>query len=51
MGALALGVALSLVGVLIASLFVDLRYRKYFWLLLALSNVVHHLSLEPEEIV
>jgi len=49
MTTLALGVLLGLLGVLVASLFVDLRYRKYFWLLLALSGVMQRLSPEPKE--
>lgn len=35
------GVLLGLVGVLVAGFFLDLRYRKFFWLILALSEVVH----------
>jgi len=46
MTTLAMGVLLGLLGVLVASLFVDLRYRKYFWLLLALSGVMQRLSSE-----
>lgn len=47
--ALATGTLLSLLGVLVAGLFVDLRYRKYFWLLLALSGVMSRLSPESKE--
>ncbi len=46
---LSIGVLLGLLGTLTASMFVDLRYRKIFWLALALAEVTQHLSSEPEE--
>jgi hypothetical protein len=42
---LAIGVYLGLLGTLIAGLFIDLDRRKYFWLLLALTEVVRRVSL------
>jgi putative inorganic carbon (HCO3(-)) transporter len=46
MTTLAIGVLLGLVGMLTASMFVDLRYRKHFWLLLALAEVVRRVPPE-----
>lgn len=48
MTTLAIGVLLGLLGMLVASMFVDLRYRKCFWLLLALAEVVQRLSPESK---
>jgi putative inorganic carbon (HCO3(-)) transporter len=46
MTTLAMGVLLGLVGMLTASMFVDLRFRKHFWLLLALAEVVRRVPPE-----
>jgi hypothetical protein len=48
MTSLAMGVFLGLLGVLVAGLFVDLRIRKYFWLLLSLAEMMRHLAAAPE---
>lgn len=45
---LAMSVLLGLVGLLVASVFVDLRYRKFFWVVLALSAVVERLRPMPK---
>ncbi|KPL17499.1 MAG: hypothetical protein AMJ93_14895 [Anaerolineae bacterium SM23_84] len=44
--ALALAVFLSLVGVLVVGLFLDVQYWKLFWLLLALPEVMRRLSVQ-----
>jgi O-antigen ligase len=44
MAALALATWLSLVGMLVVGLFLDLQYWKLFWLLLALPEVMRRLS-------
>jgi len=44
--ALALAAWLSLVGILIVGLFIDVQYWKLFWLLLALPEVMRRLSVE-----
>jgi len=44
---LAIGAYLSLLGVLSAGMFIDLDDQKYFWLLLALAEVMRRLSLAP----
>jgi len=44
--ALALAAWLSLVGILVIGLFIDVQYWKLFWLLLALPEVMRRLSLE-----
>jgi O-antigen ligase len=49
MAALALAVWLSLVGMLVMALFIDLQYWKLFWLLLALPEVMRRLSVESEQ--
>jgi len=46
MAALATAVWLSLVGILMMGLFVDLQYWKLFWLLMALPEVMRRLSAE-----
>jgi putative inorganic carbon (HCO3(-)) transporter len=48
MSHMAMSTLLGLVGVLAAGLFVDLRGRKFFWVMLALSAAVARLSSEPE---
>jgi hypothetical protein len=47
--ALVKGIVLGLIGMLVASMFVDLRYRKIFWLFLALAEVPRRLPLHQEE--
>jgi O-antigen ligase len=49
MACLSIGVLLGLVGILTASMFVDLRYRKIFWLALVLAEATKRLSSEPKE--
>ena len=49
MAALAMAVWLSLIGILIMGLFVDLQYWKLFWLLMALSEVTRRLSAESAQ--
>jgi putative inorganic carbon (HCO3(-)) transporter len=49
MAALAMAVWLSLIGVLVMGLFVDLQYWKLFWLLMALSEVTRRLSAESAQ--
>jgi putative inorganic carbon (HCO3(-)) transporter len=49
MAALALAVWLSLAGMLVVGLFLDLQYWKLFWLLLALPEVMRRLSVESEQ--
>jgi hypothetical protein len=44
MAALALAIFLSLAGMLVAGLFLNTQYWKLFWVLLALPEVMHHLS-------
>jgi hypothetical protein len=46
MAALATAVWLSLVGILVMGLFLDLQYWKLFWLLMALPEVMRRLSAE-----
>jgi hypothetical protein len=43
MTTLAMSVSLSLLGILASGMFIDLRYRKYFWLNLALAETIRHL--------
>jgi O-antigen ligase len=49
MTTLAMSVFLSLLGILAAGMFIDLRYRKYFWLILALAETIRHLPSVLEE--
>jgi hypothetical protein len=46
MAALALAAWLSLAGMLVVGVFLDLQYWKLFWLLLALPEVMRRLSVE-----